>query len=140
MTPEETKRELAELLKDYRAGEVLGTAIVADDPIALKLLAAFTLAPLPAWKKPRKRRPSDPRDLWLWLWTGFAGGPEEPVFLETLARRAAVPAQAAYNRWPSLMSSRLVFPDGTIASDATALVRAFIVRNLPKQTPGRGGK
>jgi hypothetical protein len=128
---------LDELLLDYKNAEgVLGTAIVADSPAALKLLAAFTLFPLPAWRRPRTKMPTDARARWRWLWAGFEGDEDAPDFLVALAAAASVPAQTAFNLWPAIVASRLVFPDGSISQDAAALVRAHVVKHLPR--PARG--
>lgn len=125
--------ELAELCKPYRGGTGgLGLALVVDDDLAKKLLATWTLLALPRWRKPRSVMPEDLRERWTWIWSGFAGGPDQPDFLEELARAAGVPEQSAFNRWPALCASRLVLPDGTISPDAESIVRAFVVSKIPK--------
>lgn len=125
--------ELAELCAPYRASTGgLGLALVVDDDLAKKLLATWTLFALPRWRKPRRSMPDDLRERWLWIWSGFDGGPDQPSFLEELARAAAVPEQSAFNRWPALCASRLVLPDGTISDDAERIVRAYVVDKLPK--------
>lgn len=129
------RASIGELCAPYkREGDTIGLAIVADDTAAKKLIAVFSLAPLPEWRKPASRMPADDRERWLWLWAGFAGGPHTPEFLDGLAAMARIPPQTAYNLWPAIMISRLVFPDGDLSEQARAILRAFVASNLPRPT------
>ena len=123
---------LSELCEPFKADKVrsqVGLAIVADDPPARKLLAAFVLYPLPPWRRPRRRRPTDERELWFWLWEGFENGPLEPTFLDELAVAAGISSQVAYDRWPGLITARAVMPDGTINPEAAELLQSFVRRS-----------
>jgi hypothetical protein len=123
---------IAELCVPYRAAQrVEGLALIADRIEAKKLLAAFTLFPLPAWRRPRTRMPEDGRERWIWLWSGYEGGPMQPRFLDGLASVAGISAEAAYRVWPALMTSRVLYPDGTLSDDAQILLRAHVMRSLP---------
>lgn len=112
----------------------IGMTLVADDLVGKKLLAAFRLLPLPRWRKPRGDMPDDARAAWVWLWSGYAGGPFEPEFLHDLAQAAGVASEVAFRRWPSLMASRLVEPTGRLTEEALTLLRAFVAQQFPKVT------
>lgn len=123
--------DLEELIAPYRVpadgvADRMGLAVVIDDVDSIKLIAAWTFITLPTWKRPKKPAPDDARRRWLWVWSGYVGGPDEPKFLEDLARRAGIPAQTAFNRWPGIVTTMLVFPDGTISDDARDLVERYI--------------
>lgn len=122
--------ELCELYK--RDDRSLGVALIADRVEAKKLLAAFALYPIPPWRRPRMKMPEDGRERWLWLWSGYAGGPMQPLFLDGLANVAGISGETAYRVWPSLMASRLIYPDGTLSGDAQMLLAAHVMRSLPK--------
>lgn len=127
---------LAEQCLEYRARPSgAGLAIVVDDVACKKLLAAFSLYPLPEWRRPRRRMPLDIKERWLWLWEGYEGGSMAPLFLDDLAPIAGISSQVAFGKWPSLMISRLVYPDGWLSPDAETLLRAHVVQQLPKPPP-----
>lgn len=117
----------------YAKSPPIGVSLIADRPEALKMLAAFALHPLPTWIRPKKKLPEDGRERWLWLWSGYRGGPSAPEFLDELAVIAGVSVETAYRVWPSLMASRVIFPDGTMSDEGSTLLQAKLVRSLPKQ-------
>lgn len=124
---------IAELCGAFkRAADPIGLSLVADRVEAKKLLAAFSLYPIPPWRRPRSKMPEDGRERWLWLWSGYVGGPIRPTFLDGLATVAGISAETAYRVWPSLMASRVLYPDGTLSDDARMLLQAHVVRTLPK--------
>lgn len=110
----------------------MGAVLVADDRIALKLLASFRLVALPVWREPRSAMPADANGMWRWMWSGYTKGPDAPTFLERLAAAAGVSEQVAYRRWPAIMASRLVYPDGQLSDIARSLLMAFVASTLPK--------
>lgn len=124
---------IAELCLPYRnaADGAVGVALIADRVEARKLLAAFKLFPLPLWRRPRTKMPEDGRERWLWLWSGYEGGPMQPRFLDGLANVAGISAESAYRVWPSLMTSRVLYPDGTLSDDGMILLQAHVMRSLP---------
>lgn len=126
---------LVGLLLRFRTNEpVVGAALIIDDVQAKKLLAAFSLSPLPPWHCPRGDSPvDDDRELWEWLWRGFAGGPDSPHFLADVAAAAGLSIQTAQSKWAMLRTSRLVYPDGTLSEMAQQVLGAFVASNLPKQ-------
>lgn len=128
---------LAELCQVFKSAEqALGVSLIADRVEALKLLAAFALYPLSPWYRPKKKMPEDGRERWLWLWSGFKGGPLAPDFLDSLAAVAGVSAETAYRVWPSLMASRVLFPDGTLSDEGRVLLQARVMRSLPRPPSG----
>lgn len=120
-----------------RDDQALGVSLIADRVEALKLLAAFSLYPLSQWRRPKKKMPEDGRERWLWLWSGYEGGPLAPTFLDSLASVAGISAETAYRVWPSLMASRVIFPDGTLSDEARVLLQARVMRSLPKPPAGQ---
>lgn len=131
---------LAELCMVFKTtSQGLGLALVSDRVESKKLLAAFALYPLPPWRRPRKPMPEDGRERWLWLWSGFEGGPMQPTFLDGIAAVAGINAETAYRVWPSIMASRILFPDGTISDEGMALLQAHVMRSLPKPPPQERG-
>lgn len=125
---------VAELCEAYKADKrATGVALIADRKEALRLLAAFSLYPLPPWRRPRLAMPDDPRERWLWLWAGYDGGPMKPKFLDGMAGVAGINAETAYRVWPAIMTSRVLFPDGTISDEGTNLLQAHVTRSLNKQ-------
>jgi hypothetical protein len=127
---------VAELCMVYKtADHGFGAALVIDSLPAKKLLCAYALFPLPPWRRPRSRMPEDGRERWMWLWSGFDGGPTAPTFLDGLASAAGISVEAAYRVWPSLMISRVIYPDGTLSDHGQALLQAHVVGRLPKPPP-----
>ena len=132
---------IAELCQTYKGDQRnIGVALVAGRSECLKLLAAFSLSPLPPWRRPRLKMPEDGRERWLWLWSGFPGGPTAPEFLDALAVVAGISSETAYRVWPSLMASRCMFPDGTLSDEAQMLLQAHVFRSLSKPPPGAPGR
>lgn len=129
---------VAELCLPYRHSKQppIGVSLIADRTEALKMLAAFALYPLPKWIRPKSKMPDDGRERWVWLWSGYRGGPNAPEFLDELAVVAGISVETAYRVWPSLMASRVLFPDGTLSEDGQLLLQARVVRSLPKPPPG----
>ena len=129
---------LAELCEHFRATEsqtIFGESLIADRPEAKKLLAALALAPLPPWRCPSSLQPADDRMLWLWVWSGYPNGPHAPQFLDSLARLALVSVETAYRVWPSIMISRVLYPDGTLSAAGQIMLKIPIRRG-----PGRPRK
>lgn len=127
--------ELLELLEPFKRNDNgMGVALLIDDDLAMKIAAAWTLFALPDWRKPRTKPPVVNSKLWAWIWSGFELEEDgTPAFLEALAQTAGVPMQGAFNRWPSIMASRLVYPDGTIAETAQGAIASFVERHLPRR-------
>jgi hypothetical protein len=109
-----------------------GMALLASDERALRLLAAFRSVPLPAWQRPKTPRPSDLASLWMWLWSGYVGGPGSPSFLPELAALAGLDDVQASQAWPVVVASRLARPDGTVTREASMLLRAHVARSMPR--------
>lgn len=127
---------IAELCEPYKRDQLArGVALVAGRPECIKLLAAFSLFPLPAWRHPRSSMPEDGRQRWLWLWSGYVGGSMRPVFLDSVWTVAGISSATAYRVWPSLMVSRVLYPDGTLSDEAGALLQAHVVKSLPRPLP-----
>ena len=121
--------QLDKLLEPYRgSGNDLGVVTVIDDTQAKKILAAWTRYNA-KWVKPRGRRPSNPDDLWYWLWEGVDFEPT------TLASMANVSPHVVASKFEVLVHARLVFPDGTISKQARQLLEVFISENMPKPKP-----
>jgi hypothetical protein len=127
---------IAELCEPFKRDKLArGVALVAGRPECIKLLTAFALFPLPVWRAPRSRMPDDGRQRWLWLWSGYDGGPMRPRFLDSVWTVAGISSATAYRVWPSLMVSRVLYPDGTLSDEAQALLQAHIVKSLPRPPP-----
>jgi hypothetical protein len=122
------KSALADLLQPFRVVDERATAIAAGDVAAHRMIAAWPNLVLPTWRCPRSVLPPDDARRWLWIWTGYLGGPDEPGFLSELGRRARVSDRDVIERWPALIGARLVFPDGTISAAAERLVQSYIRR------------
>lgn len=136
--------DLQELLRPFRLPvgtptDPTSIAIAVGDEDACRMLAAFSRLPLPDWR-PRRRAPEETNARWLWLWSGYLGGPDEPMFLTELAVRAGIPYHRARVKWPALAASRLVFPDGTMSEGAQLLLRSFVFERMPKPPAARGGR
>lgn len=133
---------IAELCESFKRTHNInahfGTALVSDRLEAKKLLAAFALYPLPKWSRPKMKMPDDGRERWLWFWAGYKGGPNAPLFLDGLAIVAGISSETAYRVWPSLMASRVLFPDGTLSEEGQILLQAHVMRSLPKPTAQKG--
>lgn len=124
---------LTDLCAEFRADQRrIGVTLVADSPQARRLLAAFALFPLPAWSPPITAMPEDPRARWLWLWSGYKGGPLAPDFLDQVAVVASISAETAFRIWPALMTSRLLFPDGQLSEVAQAFLESNAERAMPR--------
>ena len=124
---------LAQLVAHYRTLDTDPTAIAVavGDYVACKMVAAWPRIVLPAWTAPKSAPPSDDRERWRWIWTGYIGGPDEPIFVWELARASGVPEHTARLKWGALMANRLVYPDGTLPGPAQTLLRAFVGSRLP---------
>lgn len=136
MAQPDRSAELAELLEPYKRNEgSFGVAVVIGNDTAIKVVASFQLVALPPWRKPRTKQPEGTLARWKWLWSGFKGGPDYPEFLIQLAAAAGASEQSVYNCWPTIMASRLVYPDGSLSENAADMVGAFVVRHLPRVRP-----
>ncbi len=126
----------ADMLAPYLAGaeesDPTSLAIAVGDRVACRLIAAFSKLPLPEWKRPRVKLPDDARERWMWLWAGFEGGPDDPLFLDELALRAGVTRREARRAWPAIVGSRMVFPNGTVSEDALNAVRMYVAPYVPR--------
>jgi hypothetical protein len=74
--------------------------------------------------------------MWLWIWSGYEGGPQRPKFLAGLAAAAGISAEAAYRVWPALMTSRTLFPDGTLSDTAKLMLSIPIARGAGRPPKG----
>jgi hypothetical protein len=133
--------DLAELLLPFRSTEgappdPTSIAIAVGDEDSCRMVAAFARLALPPWQPvdsmPSGESPRDLHERWMWLWAGYVGGPDDPEFLDELARRANVLPRRARARWPALVASRLVFPDGSLSEAGQMLVRSFVFERMPK--------
>lgn len=132
----QTPQSLSVLCDQFRTDKRrIGVTLVADNEQARRLLAAFALFPMPTWTRPRTRQPADDRELWLWLWEGYEGGPLQPVFLNHIATVAMVSVEVAFRVWPSIMTSRLLFPDGKLSLVAEAFLESNAERAMPTPRP-----
>jgi hypothetical protein len=133
------RQTLAELVAPFRERQrefVFAAALISERAEARKLLAATGVYPLPFWRCPPTKKPTDEKILWLWIWSGYSGGPQRPTFLAGLAAAAGISAEAAYRVWPALMTSRTLFPDGTLSEAARQMLSIPIPRGQGRPTKG----
>jgi len=125
-----TPAEALDLLKmrDYRGGALL----IAGDPMAKKLLAAWAVTPL-IWIPPTSEAPADTdhNGLWDWIWE------DTEIDLDLLSRRSGVPYSFMEPKLTILVASRLIFPDGTISDFAEKILASDVARELGVIRRGR---
>lgn len=125
-----TRSDLQEYLSEFRVSEsIIGLAVIADDPLARKVLSAWLTYPnIPPWRAPRQKRPTDRRQLWTWLWlTAW-----EKLDLEVFAAACGTTDDVLEQKLHMLINARLIYPDGTISKRAEQMIQAQIASVLPK--------
>jgi hypothetical protein len=111
-------QEFAELLEGFRATEEpCAVMLVADDPLARRVLAAWVHYPAVA-VVPDEDPPADERARWRWAWEPSW----EALDLEELARAVGLPAAELESKLHVMINARLMYPDGTIAKLARSVL------------------
>ncbi len=126
--------ELADYkLDDQRPGAIAVGGAVADDPNMWRLLAAWSRYPVDAWVEPDRPRPDDRRERWLWLWQGI------DYDIRDLATAAGLDIDRAQRALSAAIGMHLIFPDGTISDNASAVLFMAFERSAtaPKPTGRR---
>jgi hypothetical protein len=124
--------ELLDICEKFRAGEKLeDLATIVGDANAIRLLAAWRNA-RPAWKKPKRKQPSNPPDLWQWIWDGVH------YDREALANAAKLNEQATHKLLHLCANARVIYPDGTISKHAADLVAAHTKTRFPGRLKEEG--
>lgn len=112
-------------LEVFRKETNTRAAAIVDNMRAIKLLAAWSSVPVPAWAAPGKPRPIDTRERWLWLWLGL---PLRKLYPE-LAKTADLDPEVIEGTLDMLIRLRLVYPDGTISDSSEQLLMSMLEAN-----------
>lgn len=108
---------LAAELAPFKVTEKLPVGgAVADDRDVRRVLAAWAMVPMGEWEQPRRARPADIRERWMWIWEG--------VYVDhaRLAVAAGLATEDARRAFGVVVALRLAFPDGTISDTAQAIL------------------
>lgn len=105
---------------------------IIDDEDAQKVIAAWD-SMATRWKVPDGIPPHEERELWEWLWINMQ------INYDELALRAGVSRLTAERRFKMLIAARLVYPNGTISSNAYKLLANIVGKALAAKIP-RGMK
>lgn len=112
---------LSELLDPHRDDAPEAAIVLLDDLEMMRVAVAWTRV-AKSWREPRRAQPTDPDEVWMWLWDGVHFEPEE------LARAAGVPAPRAMDKLGTLMRVRAALPDGTVKKSVLGFIRATIAK------------
>ena len=116
--------ELSELLQPFKADEDPTRIICLVDDLEAMRVAVLWPYVGAAWRRPAGKVPKDPIDLWDWLWSGVE------VDGERFAKMAELPEKRVESKMAMLAAARLVYPDGTIASQARGLIQRRVGREM----------
>lgn len=115
-----------DLLASFRTSESPESAVwLLNDPEAKRLVGVWITFPT-RWTAPKGKPPEDERLAWDWIWTGNA--PD----LDGLATRADLQRYATARKFEALRASRLIYPDGTISTWASAILKADVTGALKR--------
>lgn len=121
---EQRAATIVQMIARFRKDEKLENAIViVDDLDAMKLLIAWQGAAIQI-DPPECDPPEGDVALWDWLWDCVA------ISYEDLADRAGLPEIVVRNKFPVMVSARLVYPDGTISAHATGVIQNYLGSKL----------
>ncbi len=118
-------------LERFRAQEsALAVAMIFDDPLARKVLTAWTtFAKVPTWAAPNDKPPEDERALWTWIWLRSW----ETLDLESFAMAVGTTPELVEQKLHMLINARLLYPDGTISKLAEGAIRMQVVASMPRR-------
>ena len=114
--------DLNEHLKEFRAVEkdFSHTAVLLVDNLdAQRIIATWTTIPV-NWEEPGSKPVWDSRLIWKCLWEGCEFDHVE------LQKLAVVTPQTFARLWEPIVSSRLVYPDGSMSSIAQSIIVTVI--------------
>ena len=117
---------LAEFVERCRSNEnnyMHAAVVVLGDREAQKILAAWSTMPS-SWRLPAGAPPENERVLWDWVCTGSV------VNWNELAQRSGVAVAKVPKIFEVLRSNRLVYPDGTIAAFAAAVLKGEVMKSM----------
>ena len=110
------RKSLAEDVAQFRTlARPEGILLVRHDEEATRVLAAWLSYPA-EWKRPARPRPATRARLLEWLWSGIT------IDWFDLAARSGVSPFVVNEKFFLLAANHLVFPDGTCAPIARALI------------------
>lgn len=118
------------VVKDYQS------AVVLDDPVALKLLAAWVSFPAPALDVRLGETAPDPGPClieWLWRRSPMLSAAHGAALQAELAELAGVSVHAIGNRFEQLALNGLAMPDGTISRAGEVALTAYVSRYVPSR-------
>jgi hypothetical protein len=120
---------LESLLAKFKTEEssfIHTTVMLAGDRDSQKILSTWSMLPL-VWRKPHTYQPEDIRDLWDWLWAGVV------IDWDVLSQRTGLSPIRVKKLYEPLRANRLMYPDGTLPDHALAVLRAEVMKSLPKR-------
>lgn len=120
-----------ELLKTFKASATKSPShsvlLIADDEVALALLAAWPHVPVEL-KKGTKKVAVPEIVQWDWLWTQWAFSPERWMILAGVSSRPST-----LKVIERLKGAKLIFPDGTLAPHAENFLTKLATDAVPGQ-------
>ena len=125
--------ELQELLSVFHSREeeyAYTASILVGEKSAHKIVSAWSTMPI-LWEKPQDEQPKDDRLLWDWLWKGTK------INWTDFAARSGMDISRLQKLFEPLRANRLLYPDGSIPRHASSVLKAEVLKTLPKPTSGR---
>lgn len=128
MMIEEVKEALSAFLEPFKAEEeeyVHAAVYLAGDKDSQKFLSTWSMLPI-QWSRPVRDPPVDSRERWDWLWEGVN------IDWADLANRTGLNSARLQKLFEPLRANRLLYPDGTVAGHALGILKAEVVKTMPK--------
>lgn len=116
--------DLAALLAHYKGADALASLVcIVDDVVAMRVLTLWPNVPK-TWSAPEGQPPDDENARWAWLWSGCSFSAEDYALMAELG------TSTLERKLARIKAARLVFPDGTVDSNADAFVRTYIKKEM----------